>query len=391
MSNRIQYELINTNNEEGRVHVALAFKGGNCTRNFFTTDAPDQVQEGNFTFYNVFFHYLKLTGQIRHTKLYVQETVSIMSIALTVGHFAQRMEKLLHHIFHLEPDSDVFEQVKKKVMDSFQAIYPKTPTQGKMKAYEFAHYNKGFNFRGLIEDLQYMEFDEFTRLYQKLIVPSNLHAVVLGDVTDITDKELQDTFTVSCPNNHDVEYAMLDSDPYLRKDGHTISEARKNDGYTTLTFDFLTPTDITVRFFILTLIAESLPFEQPLVQVDYADASITFQNRSMRKTKNLVTKVLAEPIYREVSSRILRRFIHWIDKYPREFSIEQASRQIHGINLFDILSFIDLKAYDDYLAQLEDVDFIVREGQVILKKYKGKTMKEFREEYEERTSRREET
>ena len=384
MANKIKFELINTTNAEGRYFIAMAFRGGNCTRNYFTSDDPATVKEGNYSFFNLFFRYLEETEQVKNAKLYVLETASVISISVSQDKLIKKLRKTMDAIFRFEPDPDIFVQIKKKAMDSFQKIYPKIDTQLRMKSFEFAHFNKGFRFRTLIEDLMHFEYEDFCRLYRQLIIPSNIHLVIYGNLMEVENSEINDLCTIITDNNHEMEYAMLDYDPYLRHDAHSVSDALDKGGFTTLTFDFLTNTDFTLRFFLLSLIAESLPFERSMVHVDAADSNISFENKSMKKTKHMVQRVLSEPIYLEVSNRIMRRYLHWFEKYPREFTIEQASRQIDGINIFSMLSFIEQSGYQDYLETLEGVDFIVKEGQTILRKFKGRTMKDFREDLEKK-------
>lgn len=364
-SKDLQVELIHSAKAEELFHACIALNGGIATRDFFVEDGEEI--EGNGAFYSIFMQYLIVTNQMQDMNASILPSSSLITYKNDADKIIDQSKAFLQTLYSLEFNEEDFERARLRAKESYARQYAKGAFRARMKSYEFCHYNKAFSLFQYNNDYNGLTFSKFKELYKDLIIPSNMGLVLLGNEEKVA-KQAESLDTFHPGGKGQISYKNFLRNPQNKRDGHVINLAKQNHFYTALSFEFLYPMSLTEKYFYLQVFSEQLPYNNIEINIDKNDASLLFENKSLRLAKPLINFSMPEEMYNEAVRRLIIKYKNWENKYHELLTIEIAARLVSGIRVKKLIDDIKELSYEKFLEIQKRTDSIVTEGQVILRK-----------------------
>lgn len=362
---KLQIELNNHPYDKDLIYVAICMRGGYITKRYILDE--DKIFFGNYAFFNVLFNYLRIIGENMEVHFDVLRASASISFCVKSEEFISTINRVLHNLFNHEYTEENFVKAKAKARDAFAQNYKEGAFRARLKAFEFSDLNKHFTLKGLINDIEEINFETFKKCAKTLIVPGNICIYISGEMQKINIQDLympDDMKNV----NHMVVVAGEKYSPYMRQDAHITNTAREEYKLMIESFSFIND-DITnfTKLLILELLAEQLPIRDVEVWVDSLDASLIFASETLREYKSLILKT-DKPNFEANKKRLLEKYIILMEKYPEHFAIKAANMMSIGVYPEQYISFIDTCSYDMFVEIFEKADCIVSEAQIVFTK-----------------------
>lgn len=338
MEHKLRIELNDSQAADGKVYCAIGLGGGFLTREY-TVDGKKNL--GNYSFYNVFFQYLRLIDMGCSVGFDVLKTSSVIMFEECKENIVSTLNSIINTLLTLEVSEEVFQQAKEKSIKAFENQYKKIEFRAYYKSYEVSDLHKRFMLSELIEDIQTISYEDFTRIKNDLISVSNMCVYVYGDTTDIVN--LDGWHNVVSEQHVDgklLTFIGYDFDPAIRNDSHIIELARENFNLSVLSFDFYnneaTP---FAKKIIVDFIAASMRYQKKESYVDAVDASIIVQVDSIDSLKENVSG-FTEDTFEKAKKEIIRRYVCMMKNSPDIFSVEAVNLMLIGIYIDQYLEYI---------------------------------------------------
>jgi len=362
---KLQIELNDHPYDKDLLYAAICLRGGYITKRYILEEK--NIFVGNYAFFNVLFNYFRIIGEDIEVHFDVLRASASISFCAKSAEFVSTINRVLHNLFNHEYTEENFVKAKAKARDAFAQNYKDGAFRARLKAFEFSDLNKHFILKGLIKDIEEINFETFKECAKTLIVPGNICIYISGEMQKISIQDLympNDMKTV----NHMVTVAGEKYSPYMRQDAHITNVAREEYNLMLEAFSFIND-DITnfTKLLILELLAEQLPIRGVEVWVDSLDASMIFASETLREYKSLLIKT-DKASFEANKKRLLEKYIILMEKYPEHFAIKAANMMSIGVYPDQYISFIDTCSYDMFVEIFEKADCIVSEAQIVFTK-----------------------
>ncbi|WP_426350411.1 hypothetical protein ACPWSR_03985 [Alloiococcus sp. CFN-8] len=366
MDKKIKIELNNEIYEEDSVYASIALRGGFITKEYLIDNESTFV--GSYAFYNILFQYWRLTSIHAEIKYDVLRGRSIIAFKGKKNEYLETLKYVLDKLFNSEYNQEIFEEAKSISRSAFENRYKAGKFRGRLKSFEFSDLNKRFQLRELINDIEVIDFNTFKSCAETLLVPGNIYLYINGDVSEA--EAINSTVEAVLPHrNHSVKVKNYYYDPYLKQDAHLLNLARENFSLTAVAFDFLNRgTTIFAKQAILDFKAAYLPYRDIEVYVDSLDASLIFENETLKTIKPIIHEVISEEQFDLLKKKILQKYLALLKNYPELFAITGAEMLVNDVSLAEYIAFIGSCTYELYCELCDRSDFIITEAQVVLKK-----------------------
>lgn len=362
---KLQIEMNNHPYDKDVIYAAICIRGGYITNKYIW--GGEKLFVGNYAFFNVLFNYFRVVGEDAGIHFDVLRASSSISFYAKNADFVSVLNRVLHNLFNYEYTEENFVKAKAKTRDAFAKNYKEGAFRARLKAFEFSDLNKHFILKGLIKDIEEIDFETFKECAKTLLVPGNICIYILGETEKVDFQKLYLPWSGDAAN-YMVMIAGDKYSPYLRQNAHITNTAREEYKLMIEAFSFIND-DITnfTKLLILELLAEQLPIRDVEVWVDSLDASLMFASETLREYKSLLIKP-DKANFEANKKRLLEKYIILMEKYPEHFAIKAANMMSIGVYPEQYIGFLDTCSYDMFDEILEKADCMVSEAQIVFTK-----------------------
>lgn len=346
------------------VHTVFSLRCGYCFSRL-ATEGAGQPKTVNQAFAYVLACLIKNQFPVVHINLLHGATsIYFRSPAGTFGTQAEALYDALYNQVHSLED---FSNAKAIAVQEFKNSYSNALVRAMFHMTEYTDSQKQFSFVKFAQDIQNIGYDEYIRLKQMFVFPTNTQVVVMASEENLALVQKLNLALCTPDVSRDISYFFLRTAPELQQDLFKVLKDVENRAVGCLKFytetPGVTPADL---FFVLNIVGEILFETDYETSVDYADASIVYWGKEAKQYKFNLQPPKPGVVQRAVA-RLLVRLHHEMDNNPKLFT------QKYGALLFDA---IDLGAYISRLqAELKNPEFtecfhkcnfIVHEAAVLL-------------------------
>lgn len=360
---KLQIELNNRPYSKDTIYAAVSLRGGYTTRDFIVDDSHF---ESNCAFYNILFNYYRLIDEASGLHYDIQRAVSSISFYRKKSDFISAFVDVMHTLFNHEYDSEKFDIARQNAREAFAWRYKDGAFRSKYKGYEFSDLNKRFTLKQLIDDIETITFEDFMRIANTIVIPSNVCIYISGDCSEIDFSMLP--LQTYAEQSALVRIAGYGFDPYLRQDAHIINKAREDYNLIIEALDFLNGdcTNFT-KMIITELLAEQVPIHEIDVWVDSLDASIMFSSEQLRGYKSYLN-IDTEKAYNIAHKNLLTKYASLLENSPEQFAIKASHMMSIGVYIDQYIEFLDKCSYKLFAELCEKANCKITEAQIVLRK-----------------------
>lgn len=360
---KIQIEVNNRTYDKDIIYAAVSLRGGYIVRDYIV---DNQHFESNYAFFNVLFNYYRLLEEMKGIHFDVQRAASTISFYKKRIDFISTLESVLNIMFKHEYDSGKFEEAKQITKEAFALRYKEGAFRSKYKGYEFSDLNKRFTLKQLINDIENISFEDFTKISKVIVVPGNVCVYILGQTSELDFSMI--SFENYVNKSSVVRIAGVGFDPYLRQNAYVINKAREEHNLIIEAIDFLNVecTNFT-KLIIAELLAEQIPTHEIDIWVDSLDASVMFPSEQLREYKSLLCIDNRES-YNIAQKKLLVKYVSLLENSPEIFAIRAAYMMGIGVYIDQYLEFLDKCSYELFAELCDKADYRITEAQIVLRK-----------------------
>jgi len=367
MSNKKLNVVLNNYIYKNNRAYAVVGLGGGCVTRDFIIDGNEHFH-GNYAFFNVLADYWKVQQKYTEMRFAAGRTTSFLSFDAEPSELFNKITNALEMLLKHEYEQELFEKAKEKAKNSFSNYYKDSRFRARYKSFEFLDLNKHFLLSELNKDIEGIEFADFIKCADKLIVPANICIYVTGDIREVIKSDYERLSDVISNRNHRIQFYNFSYDPYLRNDAHIIELAREDINQFIAVFDFLNPdcSEFT-KSLIIDIYAEKLKIPELEISVDPCDAGVLYTGKKINSIKNQLTDISRDE-YEKVRKAVVKKYIMCLQDKPEIFAMEAAQKLLLGISIQEYISYIEKCPYEKFLKLCSIADYKISEAQVIFRK-----------------------
>ena len=352
---------------EQKTYITLGINVGVCTKYFLIN--RKEVFYCNLAFANILASYIKKISDI-NLKINVDRTISTYTYILDnqTKKISEAMITVLRNIFEIQPDKEIFENVKKESIDRFKKVYKNGEFRGFYKAFEYADLNKEFKLLELVQGLEQITFEEFYECYSKVCVPDNACLYVNGALCDIDDEVVLEINEILNKFSDTAVLVGRIKDPHLKEDAHLLEISRENCNIDILSFGFESRVSTLDKLMYVVIETDKVPYTDKTLHIDEFDSSLIVNQGELMKLKNYFKRMCTEEQFLQAREGILGKYNEWLEKNPIRFNDLVCELMLNGISILDYLSILENVEYKNYKDIVEKIKPIVSEAQIVMRR-----------------------
>ena len=303
-------------------------------------------------------------------KINVDRTISTYTYILDnqTKKISEAMITVLRNIFEIQPDKEIFENVKKESIDRFKKVYKNGEFRGFYKAFEYADLNKEFKLLELVQGLEQITFEEFYECYSKVCVPDNACLYVNGALCDIDDEVVLEINEILNKFSDTAVLGGRIKDPHLKEDAHLLEISRENCNIDILSFGFESRVSTLDKLMYVVIETDKVPYTDKTLHIDEFDSSLIVNQGELMKLKNYFKRMCTEEQFLQAREGILGKYNEWLEKNPIRFNDLVCELMLNGISILDYLSILENVEYKNYKDIVEKIKPIVSEAQIVMRR-----------------------
>lgn len=347
------------------VYITLGINAGMATRYFLIDESEPYIN--NLAFCNVFVNYMKEICKGKYS-YNIDRTVTSISYSGKTDSICDDIIELLQNVYHIQLNSELFENIKERTLSNFQKAYKSGAFRGYYKAFEIADLNKGFKLKQLISDIQDISFEQFEKSCHYIVTSSNSNIYINGNIRDLSNEEVAKIEEALSDNGNEIAMAGRIVDPFLREDIHTLEVAREAHNIDVISFCFEPQVAPLERKIYMEIESEKIPFQDKILHLDLLDASLIVNEGELMKLKNYYKRISTKEQFETAKIQVLQRYLSWIEKNPERFGTECVNMKQSGISVETYLNVLENVTYEAYLEATDKYKPMIAEAQVVMRR-----------------------